>query len=155
MNIKGAVKVAAAIVLILAAAPFLLKLLPEALTMDTIRSGFEASGYTVMDFTQASAPQLEAVEQANFTLTPPAAGASPLHVSVYRFDHEGKLKKQYEFNRPDAAHGVAQAFVQTSGLGPTRQPTPVDAAINGRWLMVVTGADKASVQAAAAQFKSL
>lgn len=152
---KNLVKLAVALLVFLAAAPFLLNLLPEALTLERIIAGFEEAGYEATGFTRVASPQLEAVEQAQLTLAPPSTGTAPLHVSLYRFDNTGKLRKQHEYHKPDAAQGMAQAFVQTTGLGATRQPTPVAAATNGLWLIVITGSDQSAVRAAAARFESL
>lgn len=155
MDVRSVVKVGVAVLVILAAAPFLLNLLPEPITAADARDGFAKEGYTVIDFSVATSPQLEAVEQANMTLEAPGATSAPMHAALYRFDNEGKLKKQYEYHKPDMGQGVAQAFVQASGLGATRQPTPVAAGMNGKWLIVVTGPDKSAVRAAVATFEAL
>ena len=157
MNVKGVIKVVVLIVVLLALAPVVLNLLPEALTLDSARAGFEKAGYTVHEFSPAASPQLEAVEQVNCTLSAPGVSPDdgPIHATLYRFDNEGKLKKQYEYNKPDSGQGMAQAFVQTSGLGQTRQPTPVAVGANGMWLIVVSGADKQAVRAVAHTFETL
>lgn len=154
MDIKSIVKILAAVVVVLALMPFLLNLLPERVTADGVRAGLVKAGYTVTSYDVSPSPSLEAVFEARIALEPPGGGGM-LHATLYEFDHEGKIRKQYEYNKDDPAQGIALDFAQATGLGGAQRPRPMDAGRNGMLLLVVSGDSQEAVRKAIRVFESL
>lgn len=124
------------IVVILIAIPVLPRLMPTPLTMDGIEAGFKAAGFTVADM-QTPAPQLGAVEERLMTVN----GAS---VEVYRFEDEGKIATQLEYQKPDSGSAIVETWNLSESLGAAKPKSkPVSASRNGMFMLVVIGEDKA------------
>lgn len=157
MDIKGLAKVIVTVLVLLALTPLLLNLLPDKVTAVGVREGFIRAGYGVLAYDEAPSPSLEAVYQAQLTLQPPAGpdGAGTLHATLYEFDNEGKVRKQYEYNKHDPAQGMALDFAQATGLGGAQRPRPVDAGRNRMLLLVVSGESQEAVRRAIRVFESL
>ena len=125
----------AAVVVVLA--PLAPRLMPKPASFERTKAAFEAAGYTVNDYNVTAPGQLEAVEQASMTV----AGA---WVDVYRYDGEGVIAKQIEYQKKDAGSAIVETWnlAQSLGAAPNRN-RPSMAKRNGMYMIVATGDDKA------------
>lgn len=156
MDAKSLIKLVVVLFAVIAVLPFVLKRLPEPVTFAEARQALEQGGYSVEGYTEPAVAELGAVRQASFQL---GSGANaPLYASLYEFDNEGKIAKQYEYNKPDAGPQMVEVFNLSNvaaGVGQVRPQRPAGAGRNGMLLLVVTGDSKEQVRRAVDLFEGL
>ena len=159
MDAKSLIKVVVILFAVAAALPFALKLVPEPLAFGSVQKGFEAAAVTVQDYALADTPGLGAVRQAGMTLFPPGAGGElAVYATLYEFDNEGKIAKQYEYNKPDPGAQMVENFNLSNiaaGVGRPRPPRPVGVGRNGMLLLVVTSDSKEAIRRVVDIFEAL
>jgi len=126
----------AAVVLILAL-PILPRIIPKPVTFERIQAALAAQGLAVSDVREATTPQNQAVAQVDMSVQ----GAS---VRIYLYDHEGKIAKQLEFQKPDAGSQIVATWNLSESLGAAKPKNrPLSAARNGLFMLTVESEDKA------------
>ncbi len=125
-----------AVVVLFPLIPVLLHMLPEPLTMERAQRAFENSGMTVSDVRKTEAPGLGAVEQMSMYVN----GAL---VEIYRFDDEGALATQLEYQKPDSGSAIVETWNLSESLGAAKPKNNVSADRNGMFMITVTSDDKA------------
>lgn len=125
------------IVVLILLLPVIVLILPKAITLDRTVKTFEDAGLVVEYPETVTPPGLQAVEQYRMYVN----GAD---VNMYRYDDEGKIMKNLEYQRPDTGTAVVEAMGIGAALGaaPNRNK-PVSAQRNGMWMVTVTSEDGA------------
>lgn len=136
-------------VVLLVALPFLPRLMPKPLTMERVERAYSVEGARASDARKVEPPGLEAVEQLSMTV-------SGAQVDVYRYDNEGKLAKQMEYQKPDAGSVIVEAWNLSESLGAAKPKSkPVSVARRGMFMMTATSEDAALRERIIKIFKSL
>jgi len=142
-------KIVVVLVLILVLIPVIAALKPKPITLERARTVFEENGLIVESAEEATAPQIQAVEQ--FTLHVNGA-----RVEIYRYDDEGKIAKNYEYQKTDAGTAIVESMGIADSLGAAApRSTKSDAARKRKYLVVVTTNDDALRATVIRLFKSL
>lgn len=136
------------IVVLVLLLPLIVAILPKPVTLERAVSAFEAAGL-VVEYPETVSPSLEAVEQIHMYVN----GAD---VNLYRYDDEGKIMKNLEYQRPDAGTAVVEAMGIGASLGaaPSRNK-PSSAQRNGMWMLTVQSEDAALRQKVVKIFSGL
>lgn len=135
-------------VVVLLAFPFVMKLIPEPLTMERVQAGFAASGLPVVQLQQV-APTNESVAELSGII----GGVS---VNVYQYNDEGKIARYTEYQKKDAGTAVVETWNLAQSLGAAvRKDTPSKYLRRGMFLVVATGNDVAMLDRVIAAFKGL
>jgi hypothetical protein len=124
------------IVVLVLAFPFLVKLIPEPMTVERVTAAFEAAGYVVANLEELAGPQREAARHWQMTV-------DGYRVELFRYDNHAKLVKNLEYLKPDAGSVMVEAsnLAQQLGAAPNPNlPTAVDR--KGDWMLLVQGEDK-------------
>jgi hypothetical protein len=141
-------KVLVVAVVLLIAFPLVKKMMPKAVTFDRAEKAFIAAGLPAANF-QETAPGLEAVAQVSGTI-----GSAT--VDLYKYDHEGKIAKQLEYQKQDPGQAMVEAWGLAQAMGAAVQKsTPTRSARNGKFMIVATGEDPALLDRIVAVFNSL
>ena len=123
-------------------------LTPVPLTIERFHNAL-AARFSVDAFDIVEPAQMEAVEQANLYVS----GAS---VSIFRYNAEGKIVKQMEFNKPDSGSIAVEAMGIAQSLGAkVAHQTPTIVTRNGMFMLIVSSEDKALNSQIAQVFESL
>ena len=130
------------IIVLVLAFPFLVKLIPEALTVEAIADNLAEAGYSV-DEPVVKPPQREAAE--HWVLY--AGGESAYRVEVYRYDNSAKLTTNFEYLKPDAGTAVVEATNLASEFGAAPPTTQTAVGKRGKWVVHVMGPDRAMCEA--------
>ena len=126
--------IAAVVVILLF--PFISKMMPEPLTMDRLEQGFQKSGMTVSELKHVT-PSLESIDQLSFKVN----GSS---VDIYQYDGEGKIAKNYEYQKPDVGQAVVETWNLSESLGAAKPHSiPTSASRRGLFFIVVSSEDAA------------
>ena len=142
-------KVVIIVVVGLVLLPLLPKIIPKSFTMESVEPGFRTAGFTVEGARPVEPPQNEALEQLSMTV-------NGLQVDVFRYDDEGKIAKQLEFQKPDSGSAIVEAWGLAQTLGAAKPVNkPVTPERRGMFMIVVTGDDKALRLRIAESFKHL
>ena len=124
--------IAAIVVLLLF--PFLIKLMPKPLTLDRFEQGFKKSGMAVSEIKHVP-PSLEAIDQLSFTID----GST---VDIYQYDDEGKIAKNYEYQKPDVGQAIVETWNLSESLGAAKPHSiPTSASRRGKFFVVVASED--------------
>lgn len=138
-----------ALIVLIPILPKLMNMLPEPVTLDRVEPAFTAAGLAVSNVTRVENPGLDAVEGISMVVN----GAN---VSVYRFDSEGKIATQLEYQKPDAGSAIVEAWNISESLGAAKPKNrPSSAGRNGMFMVVSTGEDKSLNQRIVQIFKAL
>lgn len=131
------------------ALPHIMRLMPQAVTFDRAQAAFLAQGMTVDSPHPVMPPGLEAAEQMQMYV-------NGMIVDIYRYDNEGKIAKNIEYQRTDPGTAMVEAFniAQSLGARPS-QSTPTLAQRNGMFMLVASGPDKAVLKRIVEVFGSL
>lgn len=138
-----------AIVIAAALIPVIPMILPKPVTFERVEAAFKQKGYAVSGVHVETAPMLGAAGQVNMIVD----GAQ---VALYRFDSEGKITTQLEYQKPDAGSAIVETWNLRESLGaaPPRR-TPLAAARNGLFLITVASDNAALRRQLVALFKGL
>jgi len=125
-------KVVIAIVVVVVLIPIIPRLLPKPVTFERAEAVFKEGGYAVSEVRVETAPMLGAVEQVSMIVD----GAQ---VSIYRFDSEGKVAIQLEYQKPDAGTAIVETWNLSESLGAAKPKNkPVAAGRNGLFMITAT-----------------
>lgn len=148
MDSSKILKVVIFAVVILLAFPFVLKLIPEPLTMERIQAGFAASGLPVA--------QMQQVNPTNESVAELAAIIGVVTLNVYQYNDEGKIARYTEYQKKDAGTAIVETWNLSESLGAApRRDTPSKYLRRGMFLAVATGNDVAMVDRVIEAFKGL
>lgn len=131
------------IVVLVLAFPFLIKLIPEGLSVEGIAADISAAGYNVSEPTPVEPAQREAAEQ--WVLK--AGAGEAYRVEVYRYDNGAKLTTNYEYLKPDAGTVIVEATNMANELGAARPKTQTAVGKRGKWVVHVMGPERAQCEA--------
>ena len=131
------------IIVLVLAFPFLVKLIPEALTVENISSDISGAGYEVSEPVPVEPAQREAAEEWILN----AGDAGEYRVEVYRYDNGAKLTTNYEYLKPDAGTAIVEATNIANELGAARPSTHSAVGKRGKWVVHVMGPNKATCEA--------
>lgn len=144
----GLKKILIAIVVIVLLVPVAVKLLPKPMTWDRMQNGFKNAGLTVEQFEVVPA-SMESVEQASATI-------NAMMVDIYRYDDEGKIVRNLEYQKPDPGAAIVESWGLAQSLGAAvTKKIPTRSARRGMYLIVATGEDEASLDRIVQAFKAL
>ena len=136
-------------VIVLVLLPVLPKLMPKPASFERARAAFEAAGYEVSGYTVEQTGELEAVEHADMYV-------DDAEVGIYRYDSEGKIAKQVQYQQQGPGSAMAESMNLRVKFGAAPNPNkPFRAARNGKYMIVVTCADKQVINDLIGIFKSL
>jgi len=142
-------KIIIAIVIVLVLLPIVPKLLPKPLTFEQVETAFKEGGYAVSGVRVESRPFLKAVEQVNMIVD----GAQ---VSIYRFDNEGEIATQLEYQKTDSGSAMVEAWNLSESLGAAKPKSkPVSAGRNGLFMITVASDNADLRNKLVAVFKAL
>ena len=123
-------------------------LTPVPVTLERFHNAL-AARFTVEGYDLVEPAQMEAVEQANLYVS----GAS---VSIFRYNAEGKIVKQMEYNKPDSGSIAVEAMGIAQSLGAkVAHQTPTIVTRNGMFMLIVSSEDKALNTQIARVFEAL
>lgn len=109
---------------------------PKPLTFTRVEEALRARGMSVDQVTKIEPPQLESVAQVGMYVN----GAN---VALYKYDSEGKIVKQLEYQKPDSGTVAVEAMGIAQSLGArVRHQMPLTATRNGMMMLVVASDDK-------------
>jgi len=142
-------KVLIGAVVIVVLLPVLNKYRPRPASFERAQAAFAAANLSVYDYAEVAQPALEAVAQVTMHI-------DMARVDLYRFDSEGKIAKQLEYQKKDAGSQMVEAWniAQSLGAAPDRNK-PTQAARNGKFMIVATGEDEELLKSIVRIFKSL
>lgn len=117
--------------------PVVVKILPKPLTFERFEKSFERNGMKVEDIQPAGAPANEAIAQASMKVD----GAQ---VDLYQYDDEGKIAKNFEYQKPDVGQAIVDSMHLAEALGAAKPKNiPTSAARRGMFMLVVASEDGA------------
>ena len=149
MDNQKLVKFIVFIVAVFLATPFLMKLIPEPMSFERARAGFEKAGLAVSDFALAPNPGQRAVAEAGMLV-------NGVNVSIFQFDNEGKISTAMEYQKKDAGTAIVETMGLAQSLGAAvRKETPSRAVRRGMFMMVATGQDREMVNRIADVFERI
>ena len=125
------------VVALVVVSPVVLYFIPKSFDVEQFQAALKAAHFEIADFRKSDAIAVPgAVESYSMTVN----GAQ---VELYRFDNEGKIATQYEYNKPDKGMAIAQSTGILNALGMSApKPKPVLALRNGMWLALISHEDK-------------
>lgn len=124
------------IIAVLVILPILPHIIPKPASIERLVETLKAAGCQVTDPEQAQNPMLEAANQWTMSV-------DDARVDLYRFDDEGKIAKQFEYQKKDVGSAIVEAWNLGQALGAAPDANvPTYPARNGRYLLVVTTPDK-------------
>ena len=130
-------KAVIAVIALLVLLPVIQRLLPKPFTFDRFQVALKSAGFVVDNASKVDTAAIPgAVEQFSMVVN----GAQ---VDVYRFEDEGKIATQLEYNKPDAGQVIVESWHLAEAMGAAKSPNkPVLAARNGMFMLLVTHEDK-------------
>ncbi len=143
------IKLLAVLVIAFLGAPFVVKHWPQPASFERAREAFAAEGMQVAGYQEAANPGLGSVAEAAMTV-------DGIRVNIYRFDNEGKIATQMEYQKKDAGTVIVESWglAESLGAAPSRN-LPSKAGRNGMYMIVATGANADGVNRVVAVFKTL
>lgn len=124
-----------AIVVALLLLPVAAKLMPKPLTFERFQNAFTRDGMKVEEVLPASAPGNEAIAQVSMKVD----GAT---VDIYQYEDEGKIAKNYEYQKPDVGQAIVDSMHLAEALGAAKPKNiPTSAARKGMFMLVVASED--------------
>ena len=144
---KKAVLAVVAIILLL---PIAQRLIPKPVTFERVEAALNSAQFSVTDVQKVDRPALSgAIEQVSMVVN----GAA---VEVYRFEDEGKIVTQLEYQKPDAGSAIVETWNLSEALGAAKPKNkPLLPLRNRMFLMTITHEDKALRDRIGKVFKSL
>ena len=144
---KKAVLAVVGIILLL---PIAQRLIPKPVTFDRVEAALNSAEFLVTDVRKVDRPTLPgAIEQVSMVVN----GAA---VEVYRFEEEGKIVTQLEYQKPDAGSAIVETWNLSEALGAAKPKNkPLLPLRNGMFLMTITHEDKALRDRIGKVFRSL
>lgn len=143
---KKALIVGAVILLLL---PILPRLIPEPFSPERLQEALKGAGLDVSEVAAAPQPGLGAVEQISMKI-------NGEHGELYKFDDEGKIVTQLEYQKPDSGSVIVESWNLSEQLGAAKPKNkPISADRNGMYMFTITSEDKALRERAMKVFKSL
>ncbi len=140
-------KLIISLVILIFAFPFLIKLIPDPMSIERVRTAFEAAGYEVEKIDVIGTPSREAVAQWVLTVT-------GYRVEVYEYDSEGKIAKHLGYLAEDPGASLVSTMGLAESLGAAPNPNlPSVARRKGKWLVQVIGEDRVHCQTLANIFR--
>lgn len=153
MDNNKLIKAAIVIAVVVLAGPFVLpyiqQILPKAVTYERAQAAFTAAGMSVDSPHSVAPANLEAVEQMEMYV-------NGMLVDIYRYDNEGKIAKNVEYQKTDPGTAMVEMFnlAQSIGAAPSKN-APLFADRNGMFMIVATGPDKETLRRIVQVFTSL
>jgi len=127
------VVVVAVIVLLI---PLIAQMMPEAVTFERVQAAMENCGLDVSAVNRKPTSTYGALEMMSMDV----GGAS---VEIYRFENEGKIVKQLEFEKPDSGSVIVETWNLSESLGAAKpKRLPRSATRNGMFMIAVTCENK-------------
>lgn len=130
-------KLLGVIIVLLVLLPLIPRLIPQEKTFDTFQAAMEKKGFSIANVKEIKPPQQGAIAERELTI-------NDIRVEFFRFDDEGKIATQYEYNKPDAGSAIVEAWNLSEKLGAAK---PAERsyypARNGMLLLIVYTEDKA------------
>ena len=139
-----------AIIALLVLLPVILRLLPKPFTFDRFQAALKSAGFVVDNASKVDTATIPgAVEQFSMVVN----GAQ---VDVYRFEDEGKIATQLEYNKPDPGQVIVESWHLAEAMGAAKNPNkPVLAARNRMFMLLVTHEDNDLRERIGRVFKSM
>lgn len=130
-------RVLVTVIALVIVSPVVLYFIPQSFDMERFQASLKAAGFVVEDFRKSDTTAVPgAVESYSMTVN----GAQ---VDIYRFDNEGKIATQYEYNKPDKGMAIAQSTGLLNAMGLAAPKTrPILALRNGMYLALISHEDK-------------
>jgi hypothetical protein len=149
MDTGKIIKFVVLVVVVLAAIPFIPKLLPKPASFERAVAAFQAANLEVTDYAEPQPPGLESIAQASMVVN----GA---RVDIYLYDDEGRIVRNVEFRKKDAGSAIVETWnlAQSLGAAPSKN-RPEASGRNGMFMIVATGDDQALLNEIVRIFKSL
>ena len=143
-------KIVIAGVALLLLLPIIQRFWPKPFTFERFQAGLEHVGLTVENAGKVGAPGIPgAVEQFSMLVN----GAQ---VDVYRFEDEGKIATQLEYNKTDAGTAIVETWNLSESLGAAKPKNkPVLVRRNGMFMLLVSHEDKTLRERIAKVFNSM
>lgn len=133
---KLALALLAAFLLLPVLPTILHKLAPTPVTFERAEAAFTAAGMSVDNVTPIEPAQLEAVAQV-------AMYVNGVVVTIYKYDNEGHIVKQMEYQKPDSGSAAVEAMGIAQSLGARVQhQVPLTVTRNGIFMLIATSEDK-------------
>ena len=137
------------IVIAVIAAPFVMKLMPKAITFERAQEAFTKAALPVTEFTIQPKPINEAAAMATATI-------GTASVEIYQYDSEGPIARYTEYQKKDPGQAVVEAWNLAQSLGAAvRKETPTRYARRGMFLIIARGDDTALLDRIIAAFNSI
>ena len=109
---------------------------PVPVTFERAQAAFTAAGMSVDNVTPIEPPQLESIAQV-------AMYVNGVVVTIYKYDNEGHIVKQMEYQRPDSGSTAVEAMGIAQSLGARVQhQVPLTVTRNGMFMLIATSEDK-------------
>jgi len=130
-------KIVIAGVALLLLLPIIQRFWPKPFTFERFQAALEHAALTVENAGKVGAPSIQgAVEQFSMLVN----GAQ---VDVYRFEDEGKIATQLEYNKTDAGTAIVETWNLSESLGAAKPKNkPVLVRRNRMFLLIVSHEDK-------------
>jgi len=130
-------KVLITVIALVVVSPVVLHFIPKSFDVERFQAALKAAGFVVEDVRKSDTVAVPgAVEAYSMTVN----GAQ---VDLFRFDNEGKIATQYEYNKPDKGMAIAQSTGLLNAMGLSAPKTkPILALRNGMYLALISHEDK-------------
>jgi len=130
-------KILIAAVVVILLLPVARRLIPKPFTSERFQAALKDKGLVVTDAGKSDSPSVPgAVEQFSMVVN----GAQ---VDVYRFEDEGKIATQLEYQKPDSGSVIVETWNLSESLGAAKPKNkPVLALRNRMFLAVIAHEDK-------------
>ena len=149
MSVQKILKFVIFLVVIVVAAPFVMRLMPKPVTFDGAKAAFEKAGFTISQYGMAQTPGQRAAAEADLIV-------NGVYVSIFQFDNEGKIATAMEYQKKDAGSAIVESMNLAQSLGAAvHKDTPSRAVRRGMFMMIATGQDQAMVDRIASVFESM
>jgi len=127
-------KVLIGLAIVIVLLPFLVKVLPKPMSFERVEKGLRAAGFAVENVAPVPNPMLDATEQITMTV-------NGCRVDVYRYKDEGKIRKQFEFQREDPGAKIVESWGLADALGAAK-PNPVKTSVARHAMFMLTVASE-------------
>jgi hypothetical protein len=117
--------------------PIVQRVLPKPFAFERFQAALEGAGFVVTDARKADNAAIPgAIEEFSMVVN----GA---RVDVYRFDDEGKIATQFEYNKPDPGSVIVESWGLADALGAAKPKNkPMLPLRNRMFLVLITHEDK-------------
>ena len=120
------------VVVIVLLIPLIARMMPKEVTFERVQAAMEGCGLVVSDVNRTPTSTYGAVEM----MTMNVGGAS---VEIYKFEDEGKIVKQLEFEKPDSGSVIVETWNLSESLGAAKpKRLPREAVRKGMFMLAVT-----------------